>query len=272
MGLKVSVIKGLILNIILASFIVISLSAYAQAHASASKSASGTKTDAVTIKAGEIWKVPETTRLKSLTIEDGANIIAPEGFSLTMTVNGVETGQKLVDLKAADGATYILPGTYKGNIVLTVAEANPTKSFKIRQALYLDSTGIVEQKSVLAAVTGEIQDPFNIKGIKISSTGECFNGIWVAGGSYSFNNIKINLTGDGRSDFEGYGAAIMATGSDTRVVVDKSKVQNKGIVRTGVIADGGSNVIVKNSIIKTRDGEKPPYVLPQRGGSGLGGS
>lgn len=221
---------------------------------------------------GFTWEISSTTYLTSLTIAEGAAIKAPEGYSLTMTINGVETGQKLVDLKAADGATRIIPGTYKGNIVLTVAKANPTKSFKLRQALYLDETGVVGSKSVLAAVAGSKPAGFDINGIKITSTGECFNGIYVAGGSYTLNNIMINFTGDGRSDFEGYGSALMATGKDTRLVVDNSKIHNKGIVRTGVIAAGGSNVIVKNSIIETHDGEKPPFILPQRGGSGLGGS
>ncbi len=263
--------KGYILSILLASLIALSIPAYGQASSS-SKSASETKTDEVTVKAGETWEVSETTSLKSLTVEDGANVTAPDGCSLTMTVNGVETGQKLIDLKAADGATRIIPGTYKGRVVLIVAKANPTKSFKLRQALYLDEAGVVSDKSVIAAVVGKLPADGKINDIKISSTGECFNGIYVAGGSYSLNNVKINFTGDGRSDFEGYGSAIMATGKDTRLVVENSQIKNKGIVRTGVIADGGSKVIVKNSVINTQDGEKPPYVLPQRGGSGLGGS
>ena len=270
--LKVSFIKGLILNIILASFIAMYLPVHAQASASASEPGSSEKQDALIVKAGETWKVSGTTSLKKLTIENGANITAPEGYSLTMTVNGVETGQKLIDLKAADGATYLVPGAYKGDIVLTVTEMNPSKSFKFRQALYLGSTGIVKEKSVLAAVTGAKPSSFNIKDIQISSTGECFNGVYAAGGEYTLENIKIKFIGDGRSDFEGYGAAIMATGNNTRLILDNSKVRNKGIVRTGVVAAGGSNVIIKNSIIETRDGEKPPFVLPQRGGSGLGGS
>jgi hypothetical protein len=224
------------------------------------------------IDPGSTWEISKTTYLSSLNIADGASIKVPEGCSLTMTVDGVETGQKLVDLKAADGATHLIPGSYKGDIVLTVSKANPTKSFKLRQALYLDQTGVVADKSVLAAVAGKKPAGFNLNGITINSTGECFNGIYVAGGKYTFNNLKINFIGDGRSDFEGYGAAIMATGNDTRLVVDNSKVQNKGIVRTGVVAAGGSNVIVKNSIIETHDGEKPPFALSQRGGSGLGGS
>ena len=60
------------------------------------------------IASGLIWVVDKTISLSSLAIADGAFIIAPEGYSVTMTVDGVETG--------------IIPGTYKGNIVLTVTK------------------------------------------------------------------------------------------------------------------------------------------------------
>jgi hypothetical protein len=271
-GFKASSIKVFLISVILGSFVAMPLPVCAPASASATNPASATKTDAVVVKPGETWKVTSTTSLKELTIAEGATVTTPNGYSLTMTVNGVETGQKLVDLLAADGATRILPGTYRGNVVLTVAEDNPTRSFKLRQALYLDSSGIVKGKSVLAAVSGKIPSAFDIKNIQIKSTGECFNGIYVAGGTYNIKDMEITFTGDGRSDFEGYGSAIMATGENTRLVLDRINVKNKGIVRTGLVAAGGSNVIVKNSIIETQDGERPASVLPQRGGSGLGGS
>jgi len=57
-----------------------------------------------------------------LTIAEGAVITAPDGYSLTMTVNGVETGQKLVTTAGVD--TALVPGTYCGKVVLTVAEEN----------------------------------------------------------------------------------------------------------------------------------------------------
>lgn len=66
--------------------------------------------------------VNETTRLKKLTIGESADLVAPEGYSLTLTVDGVETGQVL---KEWSGKEYkFAPGVYRGDIVLTVAEAN----------------------------------------------------------------------------------------------------------------------------------------------------
>jgi len=75
-------------------------------------------------------------------------------------------------------------------------------------------------------------------------------------------NTKISLTGNGRSDFIGYGAAIVARGETTRLVVDGARIVNTGVVRAGVVADAGSNVIVKNSYIQTNNGVLPSDYVP----------
>jgi hypothetical protein len=212
----------------------------------------------LTVAAGSTYVVPQTTQLKVLTIGEGAILKAPEGYSLTLTVNGIETGQKLLTTYGVD--TGFIPGVYRGDVVLTVAQTNAVKlqnlTFPLRQALYLDGTGIVASKSVLPAVAGK-PTPFEIKDLQIRSTGEAFNGIYVAGGNYTLRNVKIDLDGNGRSDFAGYGAAIVGTGKDTRLVLDGVDIKTKGTVRTALIADGGSNVIVKNSSIRTMDGVLP---------------
>lgn len=213
---------------------------------------------------------PTTINLNKLVIGEGANLVAPAGYSVSLTVNGVETGQAMADTMGAvpnfavtSGVkTAFLPGTYLGNIVITVAEANPmvynpSYTFPFRQALYLDETGIVESKSVLAAVVGKKPTAYDIKNILISSTGECFNGVVVTGGNYSITNAKIDLVGNGRSDFIGYGSAVTVRGENTTLVLDKARITTDGVVRTGVVADTGSNTIVKNSYIQILDGELP---------------
>lgn len=52
------------------------------------------------------WTVDKTCYLTALTLEPGAVVQAPAGKTLTMTVDGV--------------ATAPLPGSYKGNIVMTI--------------------------------------------------------------------------------------------------------------------------------------------------------
>jgi hypothetical protein len=245
-----------------------------------------------TVTADEV--IPATTKLCGLVLADGVSITAPEGYSLTLTVNGVETGGKLVTTAGTE--TKITgPASYLGNIVLTVAEANPVEYsqggggpppggegasqpnqeppppaeptiFPFRQALYLDASGVVEAKSVLAAVLGKKPAAFEIENILIRSTGENFDGIFADGGEdggyYTVRNVKIELVGNGRSDFVGYGAAIVARGADTTLVVDGARIVNEGVVRSGVVADTGSNVIVKNSFIQTDNGVMPADYMP----------
>jgi len=74
------------------------------------------------VQPGATWEVTGTTKLSSLTVGEGAVIKAPEGYSVTLTVDGVETGQVLEKWNAKN--YKFVPGTYKGDVVLTVAKAN----------------------------------------------------------------------------------------------------------------------------------------------------
>ncbi len=221
--------------------------------------------DELSVAAGKTYVVEKTTEVASLKVADGATIKAPDGKSLTLTVDGVETGQALVTTAGTD--THILPGTYAGKVVLTVTDENKVAKttdvvFPFRQALFFDATGLVAGKSVVAAAGGTAPAGTTIKDLAITSTGECFNGIYVAGGSYTFTAPKISLTGNGRSDFTGYGAGITSAGTDTKVVVDGATITNKGVVRTAVVATAGSNMIVKNSTISTSNGTIPADYQP----------
>ena len=224
-----------------------------------------------TVAAGETWVVSETTRVNVLNVAAGGTVVAPAGYSLTLTVNGVETGQALVTTAGVD--TKLVPGIYMGNIVLTVAKENkvvyqpmgppgtPTVSFPFRQAIYVDASGLDWAKSVSAAVArGQVTSLF-ARNVEIRSTGEAFDGIYVGGGSYKLEKPMINLTGNGRSDFIGYGAAVVANGAST-LVVDGANIQTNGVARAGVVADGGANVVVKNSYIYTMNGVLPADYVP----------
>ena len=102
------------------------------------------------IKEGDTWQVTANTHLNDLIIGEGAVVRAPDGYDLTMTVDGIETGQKLVTTSGVN--TQIVPGTYHGNILLTLTEKNAVSyqglTYPLRQALFLDESGIVEAKSV----------------------------------------------------------------------------------------------------------------------------
>lgn len=214
------------------------------------------------VRSGETVTVAATRRLVRLVIEDGGVIEAPEGYSLTLTVNRVETGSTIPNLYDNDGiVTYIGAGTYTGAVVITVAVENivdyQDREWPIRQAIYVDAGGIDEAKSVLSAIRAGQYDDARARNLQLRSTGESFNGIWVAGGDYQVVSPDIRFDGNARSDFIGYGAAIVGTGG-SHLVIDKADIHNRGVVRTTVVADGGATVIVKNSDLSVRDGVLPP--------------
>ena len=120
-----------------------------------------------------------------------------------MTVNGVETGQKLVATSAAN--TAFVPGTWRGDIVLSVTTADDVPwqqhTYPFRQAIYADATGLVPAYCVLAAAVGGQVGPWGANNVRINSTGECFDGVVVNGGSFALTRPSISLIGNGRCDF-----------------------------------------------------------------------
>jgi hypothetical protein len=206
------------------------------------------------VDANSTWVVDTTTKLSKLTIGDGSTITAPDGYSVTLSVNGV-------------GKT-IEPGTYEGDVVLSITKQNVVEysnanlTHYFRQGLYVDSTGVVDAKSVKAVVVGGKVTTDSAVNVKINSDEESFNGIYVAGGTYNVKGTKIDFTGNGGNDFAGFGAGIMATGSDTTLVVDSADVQTHGAIRPAIIAANGSNLVVKNSNIKTENGILPADYKP----------
>ncbi|MFJ9566761.1 hypothetical protein ACIRQQ_42840 [Streptomyces fuscichromogenes] len=241
------------------------LLAPAAAQAADRKKGNGTKADTcITVGSDETLTLTETTTATCLTVEEGGTIAVPDGYSLSLTVNGVETGSELAALTDGDGgvATAIAAGTYTGTIVLNVAEATDvtysTLTFPFRQAVYVDSDGVDESKSVPSAVIGGTVTDSAATGVTLTSNGEAFNGVYVAdGGTYTLTDPTIAFDGNGRCDFVGYGAAIVGTGSGTTLVVDGATIGNEGVVRTAVIADATANVVVKNSTIHCADGTVP---------------
>ncbi|MER5427781.1 hypothetical protein [Streptomyces sp. NPDC002588] len=240
------------------------LTAPAVAHAATTKAGKR-----ITVASGETLELTETTRASVLTIAEGGTITAPDGYRLSLTVNGVETGSELAELTDGHGgaATAIAAGTYRGTVILTVAEATDVAysdlTFPFRQAIHVDADGIDEAKSVPSAVLGGTVTDTSASNIRLLSDGEAFNGVYVTGGgTYTLTDAKISYTGNGRCDFVGYGASVVGTGEGTTLVVDGATIANEGVVRTAIIADATANVIVKNSTIHCANGTLPTEYVP----------
>ena len=201
------------------------------------------------LSSGYTWNITETTGLKKLNIVEGATIVAPEGKSLTMTVDGVETP--------------IAAGSYKGKIALTVTDDilvdKNNKTYQFRTAIYVSDGKYVPEKSVAASVAGGTVTDTSANDVKITSFGDNFNGIIVTGdnkSSYSIINPVINMTGNGRNDFAGFGAAIKTDGK-AEVTIENARINNTGAVRPAIWVGGDSITKINNADIETHSGTLP---------------
>ena len=188
-----------------------------------------------------VWMVKESGALRHLKIAEGASLAAPAGKSLTMTVNGVGTAAK--------------PGSYRGNIFLTVSDQlilpgsglmHGSKPRVYRPAIFIEDGKYVAEKSIPAAARGGKVSSDKAEGVTIYSCEESFNGIIVLGNSrYTIENARIELEGAGHNDFTGDGAGIYC-GGNSRVTVNNSALKMKGVTRCTVHACGNSTVTFNN--------------------------
>jgi hypothetical protein len=205
---------------------------------------------AKTIAPGATLAVLENTDLDSLTISQGADIMAP-GALVTMVVDGIET--------------EIAPGTYK-NVQLVVTDklnASPVGTSNrgvddYRAAAYVDATGLVEGLSVKEAVSGGTVTAEAAEGFKITSTSSNFNGIMVSGPvTYAVKDAELDFPsksdGSTVSDFDGFGSVIAAFDGAT-VTVDNVKVRTEGVARPAFYVHGHAHMLVRDSSFEVMGG------------------
>ncbi|MGB4659749.1 MAG: hypothetical protein WBI07_11240, partial [Mobilitalea sp.] len=203
------------------------------------------------VTANTTWEVDKTTKLSALTIGSGASVTAPEGYTVTMTVGGVETAMEA--------------GKYKGKIVLTVTPkltVNPSSYSgrgieDYRTAIYIDETGLVKSQSVSSAVSGGKVTSKVASNINITSNSDNFNAIIVNGANYTVKNSTFNFIsksdGSNVSDFTGYGAVI-STFNDAKITLDKVLINTEGVARVALFDDDYSDALVTDSTINVMGG------------------
>ncbi|WP_157971433.1 hypothetical protein [Dyella sp. C9] len=207
--------------------------------------------ESLSVSAGKTQTIAQTTTLARLTLGDKAALVAPVGHSLSLTVDGV--------------GMPMLPGTYRGHVVLSVTEDIPVAfgdrkdPYLYRAAVYIDGGAKVPARSV-SAMTGKESRITDTQAdhVSIDSREENVNGIIVAGDSrYTINQPTIQMTGNGGNDFAGYGAAIMTTGK-AKVTVNKARITTQGAVRTAFFIGGDSTLTVNDSFVEVKNGQLPP--------------
>lgn len=197
------------------------------------------------------YALTESVAADRLTIEAGASIDSGDKL-VTLTVGGVEKD--------------VAPGTYE-NAVLTVTEGfnNPLKNGpqmpgpkqNMRAAVYVTKNGIDENRSVLSAITGQVNGK-GIDGAVMTSEGEGFGAVVIDDCDYEIKDLTVTMNGTGGDDFNGKGCAIVV-GKDSNLTVDNLKLESHGLTRNALLAAGNAKVTVKNSEITcygVSDGEQ----------------
>ncbi len=201
--------------------------------------------DIKTVSEG-VWVVDQTTELSELTIAEGASIKAPEGKYVVMTVNG--------------RGTTIAPGTYTGNVVLSVADEfewetyrfGKTEMNKFRAGIVVKDGKYLPEHSVPAIVQGGYIKDGEAGGMYINTREWDFNGFYVTGeGEYVINDLTMNLVGDGTDDFCGLGAGIAVSGK-AKVTVNNAEIHSFGISR-GAAFVGEDSEVTFNDCFFTMD-------------------
>lgn len=212
--------------------------------------------------------VEETTTLSKLTLKEGAKLTAPEGKFVQLTVDGVGRQQA--------------PGTYQGEVVLTVAECYHMpphglmlmmgRSEEFRNTAVIENNRVVEAKGVPALVQAGTITGEEARGVVLSSDEEDFNGILVTGDSqYTVSDAHIDLDGHGYNDFMGCGAAITAI-DNAHLTIRDSEITMSGVTRCAVHVGGDSVVHVDHCRIENHSPDDPEWMGDFSWGIGVTGT
>ncbi len=189
--------------------------------------------------------IEETCCFEELTIEEGASLSAAAGKNLTLSVNGL--------------SCEIAPGTYKGEVVLSVSDQfilppeNPFmhgKEHAFRPTICIENGAVIEEKGIPALVRGGKVTPRRIDSVGIYGTDEELTGIIVAGDSeVVINGLDIMFEGDNCgamiNDFIGVGAGVAAY-DYAKVTINDSRIRMNSVTRCTIHAGGHSDVTVNN--------------------------
>lgn len=189
------------------------------------------------------WLIERTVRFSELTITPNAVLIAPEGKTVTLVVNGVSHD--------------IVPGTYYGDVVLNVAEvyhvaphslmrmSNVSRDFAA--ALVVDENGA--QVRIPDMFQGGSVDDHGVEGTCLATTEQSFNGIVLHGNAdYTIRDSEFAFEGFADNDFLGVGAAITAI-DHAKLQVERCKFYFDGVTRCAIHVGGRSDVVVRDSEI-----------------------
>ncbi len=203
----------------------------------ASDEASGETSTGIEILIEETTAYPD-----GLTIEEDTTYVAPDGYCVIMTVDGVTMTQAA--------------GTYEGSVVLEVVplttSSDGSNSYQTQSLITKDGDTLTVAES---AVNGTVTED-GISGADITADQADMSIVTVINGEYSISDSTFYIlqTGNhesGGNDFTGDGCAIAVTGSSV-VYIDNVTVVGDGVTRTSLFGglsthDSYPTVYVSNS-------------------------
>ncbi len=194
------------------------------------------------------WVVPESCAFQQVLICDGAEITAPEGKQVVMTIGGVSLD--------------MLPGRYSGDIRFNVVDDIDVPFFmggsmSFKAAVHVRDGKVAPASSVSAAVRGGAVADGVAQGVDICSRSDGINGFYIDGeGEYVINGAYIDQQGNGKNDFVGHAAGIMAN-DKVKLTVNDSTFITRGVARGAFCSGGNSDVTLNNVTVRAYNGRLP---------------
>jgi hypothetical protein len=195
---------------------------------------------------GDVLYVKENTT-GTVTLEEGAKVVAPVGKLVTLTVDGEEKD--------------FVAGTYE-NATLTVTDVltegamgswNALTGLEYRTAILVKDGKVDEANSVLADLGTDTE----ANDVTLTTGSAGFSAVIVEDSDYTIKNANITLNtnsdGHGVNDFAGLGAGVAVYG-DSKVTIEDSTIATTGVAKVATFADDGADLIVRNSSLSCAGG------------------
>ena len=183
------------------------------------------------------WLIENTVHFDELTITPNARLTAGDGKFVTLTVNGI--------------GHDVAPGTYYGDVVLSVAETLPLAphslmrqndiSCELSAVIAVDENG-ADVRVPAMAQGGQIDDS-KAEGVYFGTTAQSYNGIVVQGDAkYQIKDCAFDFEGFSCNDFIGVGAGVLAI-DNAEVSIDDCAFNFDGVTRCPIHVGGRSKVV-----------------------------
>lgn len=169
----------------------------------------------------------------------------------------IDFQEKLATLVVAGTERPINAAIYGEDAQLVLTDAFPTPPAEFsgrgrepyRAALVVQDNAIQENMSVRPALVGGTVTDTEMDGVTVRSTTDDFSHVIVDNAEFTIRNcdLSADTASDGKHvcDFNGYGSLLSAF-RGAKLTVENCKLSTRGVAKTVLFADGGSNCLMRN--------------------------